>query len=106
MKINLLLKIQKKVELFSCFLNELENAKEDVDNDCRIKLDTKNFENIVCDFFKLFKEIDREALNDLSEKIKNELLLTCKHQFIEDDIEYNIDCEMHICYCIICGVEK
>ena len=108
MKIDLLLKIQKKIDLFSCFLSELENAKDDIDNDCHSirKLDTENFENIVGDFFKLFKNMNKDALEELSEKIKVELEATCKHQFIEDDIECNIDREMRITYCIVCGVEK
>jgi hypothetical protein len=108
MEVDLLLKMQKKVELFSCFLSEYENAKKDVDNDChslRNKFSPR-CEEIVRGFFNLFEVMNKRAVKELSEKIRAELLMTCKHQFIEDDIECNIDCEMHIKYCIICGNEK
>ena len=109
MKIELLLKMQKKLELMSCFLSELENAASEIDNDyhfARIDKNDTTFQNIVTEFFHIKDKICEKKIHYIKEKITSELSKCCNHQFVEDDIEYNIDREMHITYCIICGVDK
>lgn len=106
MKIELLLKIQKILELLSSLLLEIENSKADVQNDCYLmhqKFDTVNFENIIVRFFKM-KPCKKE-IEELKEKVSEELTCSCVHQFIEDDIECNME-DLHINYCILCGVKN
>jgi hypothetical protein len=106
MKIDLLLKIQKILGLLSSLLLEIENSKADVQNDCYLmhqKFDTVNFENIIACFFRL--KPCRKEVEHLQEKVINELTCSCIHQFVEDDIECNME-DLRVDYCILCGVEK
>lgn len=105
MKIELLLKIQKILDLLLSLLLEIENSKADVENDCHLmhqEFDTKTFENIITCFFKLSPS--KREINDLREKVVKELTSSCIHQFMEDDIECNME-DLHVSYCILCGVK-
>uniref|UniRef100_A0A6C0HRX2 Uncharacterized protein n=1 Tax=viral metagenome TaxID=1070528 RepID=A0A6C0HRX2_9ZZZZ len=106
MKIELLLKIQKILDLLLSMITEFENAKADVENDCyliRKKFDTDDFKNIIQSFFTL--QPSKKNVIELQEKVLCELNCSCIHQFVEDDIECNMD-DMHINYCILCGINK
>jgi len=106
MKIELLLKIQKILDLLLSLLLEIENSKADVENDCHLmhqEFDTKTFENIITCFFKL-RPCQKE-IEELHEKILEELSCSCVHQFVEDDIECNIE-DLQVSYCILCGIKK
>jgi len=106
MKIELLLKIQRILELLSSLLLEIDNSKADVQNDCYLmneKFDTPTFENIISCFFKL--KPCKKGIVELQEKIAKELACSCAHQFAEDDIECNME-DLRVNYCILCGIEK
>ena len=106
MKIELLLKIQKILNLLSSLLLEIENSKSDVENDCHLirqEFDTKSFENIIICFFKL--QPYKKDVDELQKKVLAELTNSCIHQFMEDDIECNME-DLHVNYCIICGIKN
>jgi len=106
MKIDLLLKIQKILGLLLSMLIEIENAKSEVENDChdmRQKFDTIQFNDIIASFFKL--RSNKGDIEELQKKIVDELNCSCVHQFVEDDIECNME-DLHINYCILCGINK
>lgn len=88
---NLLLNIQRKTELFASFVNELENAKADIENKYDDKYDEK-IKEIIEDFFHLYKEMNKESIEKLQDKIRNEMILRCKHEFVEE-------------FCEICGLK-
>ena len=106
MKIELLLKIQRILELLLSLVSEIENAKEDVQNDCYLmheEFDTERFKNIITSFFKM--KPSRNVIEDLQEKVLEELTCSCVHKFVEDDIECNME-DLHINYCILCGIKN
>jgi hypothetical protein len=106
MKIELLLKIQKILDLLLSLLLEIENSKADIQNDCYLmqqNFDTEEFENIIIQFFKL--RPCRKDIDELRKSLVQELTSSCVHQFMEDDIECNIE-ELQISYCILCGIKN
>jgi len=106
MKIELLLKIQRILSLFLSLILEIENSKADVQNDCYLmheEFDTERFKNIITSFFKM--KPSRNAIEELQEKVLEELTSSCVHQFAEDDIECNME-DLHINYCILCGIKN
>jgi len=105
MKIDLLLKIQRTLGLLLSLLLEIENSKADIENDCYLihqKFDTEEFKNIITSFFKL--RPSKRGINELREKVVEELTSSCIHQFMEDDIECNME-DLHVSYCILCGIK-
>ena len=106
MKIELLLKIQRILGLILTLLLEIENSKADVENDCHLmcqKFDTERFQNIITSFFKL--QPCKNDIDELQEKVLEELECSCVHQFVEDDIECNME-DLHVNYCILCGIKN
>jgi len=90
----LLLNIQRKTELFASFINELENAKADIDNECNFhKIDKEIIEG----FFRLYKKMDKESIEKLQKKIQSALATLCDHDF-SGDIESAGN------YCLNCGI--
>jgi len=116
MEVEFLLKTQKKLNLFMSLLKEVENAKIDIDNDYHLLPSSiRNgylFQPIISQFFQishfiLYKD-DFSRIRDielLRNKITERLSVTCNHQFVEDDIECNME-NVHISYCIICELKK
>ena len=94
---DLLLNIQRKTEIFASFINELENAKADMDNNCSL-YKISDIKEIIDDFYHLYKKMDKDSIEKLQKKIKKEMASRCNHAF--SDIENNIE------YCEICGLEK
>jgi len=106
MKIDLLLKIQRILGLLLSLVLEIENSKADVQNDCYLmheEFDTEQFKNIITSFFKM--KPSRNEIEELHEKVLEELTCSCIHQFAEDDIECNME-DLHVSYCILCGIKK
>ena len=102
---DVLINMRKKLDVFSCLLNEMENAEAEIGNtyDQRIKSDIDDFYS---SFFELCRtEKYKMKIDFLHKKIMDELSVRCKHQFVEDDIECNME-DMHISYCIICELKK
>ena len=64
---------------------------------------TDNTINIITSFFRL--RPCKEDVEELQKKIVDELNCSCVHQFVEDDIECNME-DLHINYCILCGINK
>lgn len=106
MKIEILLKIQRILSLILSLVLEIENSKADVENDCHLmrqKFDTEQFENIITSFFNL--QPYKKDIDELQEKILDELGCSCFHQFVEDDIECNME-DLRVNYCILCGIKN
>jgi hypothetical protein len=111
-----LLKTQKKLDLFVSLLTEVENAKADIDNDYHsLPLSLRNsytFQPISAGFFQLCHSLlykdnypNLRQIEILRKKINDDLTKRCKHQFVEDDIECNME-NTPISYCILCEIKK
>lgn len=116
MSVEFLVKTQKKLELFLCLLKEVENAKAEIDNDYHeLPSSVRNgylFQPLVAGFFwvchsLLYKDEypNIQQIENLRKKINDELTKSCNHQFVEDDIECNME-DRRISYCIICEIKK
>jgi len=106
MKIELLLKIQRILGLVLSLLLEIENSKADVENDCHLmrqEFDTERFKHIITSFFNLRPR--KRDIDELNERVLEELTCSCVHQFAEDDIECNME-DLHVNYCILCGIKN
>ena len=103
MKSDLLIKIQKKLELIQSFYDEIDNAKMDVWNDYetirRDKTQPQEFSYRFQEILQSFLEISPKIPN-IKKDIQEELLETCNHHIVEDDIECNAG--GHIKYCVKC----
>ena len=97
--------MKKKLSIFSSLLNEVENAKAEVENDYQM-VETPN-QPIYSSFFRICHLISsyEKQIDLLCKKIDDELSKTCNHQFVEDDIECSLG-DIHISYCIICEIKK
>jgi len=111
-----LLKTQKKLDLFVSLLKEVENAKADIDNDYHsLPLSVRNsytFQRIPSDFSRLCHSLlykddysNFKQIEFLRKKINDDLMERCNHQFVEDDIECNME-NTPISYCILCEIKK
>ena len=116
MSIEFLVKTQKKLELFSSLLNEVENAKAEIDNDYHeLPFSVRNgylFEPLAAGFYRVCHSLlyideysNIKQIEHLRKKINTELTRCCNHQFVEDDIECNME-DTRISYCIICEIKK
>jgi hypothetical protein len=115
MEVEFLVKTQKKLDLFVSLLKEVENAKADIDNDYHLLpssvRSTFSFQPIVASFFQICHFILHgeyyhiKAIELLRKKITDRLSTVCNHQFIEDDIECNME-NVHISYCVLCEIKK
>jgi len=100
--------MKKKLSLFSSLLNEVENAKAEIENEQAGKLahrDIFSFFFKICYFITNSQGSHAKQIDLLCKKIDDELSKTCNHQFIEDDIECSMG-DIHISYCIICEIKK
>lgn len=116
MEVEFLVKIQKKLDLIESLLKEVENTKADINNEFHSLPSSVrsvfSFQPIVARFFQichfiLYKD-DYSQIKEielLRKKITERLTTTCNHQFVEDDIECNME-DLHISYCIICEIKK
>jgi len=111
---NVLLKIQKKLDIFVSLLQEVENAKAEIENDYHeeaLRNKSRIFDDIYSSFFRLCYFMTNSDCSHLKQigflrnKIVHELSTRCNHQFVEDDIECNME-NIHISYCIICEIKK
>lgn len=106
-----LINMKKKLSLFSSLLNEVENAKAEIENEYQLgKSKHPDHDNIFYSFFRICYFITNRGFHAkqidlLCKKIDDELYKTCNHQFVEDDIECNMG-DIHISYCIICEIKK
>lgn len=107
-----LLNIKKKLNLFTSLLNEVENAKAEIENDYHNETSGKRrIDDIYSSFFRICHFMTNgecshvKHIEILHKKINDELSSYCNHQFVEDDIEHNME-DIHISYCIICEIKK
>ena len=116
MEVEFLVKTQKKLDLLLCLLREVENAKADIDNEYHLLpssvRSTFSFQPIVAMFFQICHFMTHrddyshiKEIEFLRKKITDRLSTTCNHQFVEDDIECNME-DVHISYCVICEIKK
>jgi hypothetical protein len=116
MSVEFLVKTQKKLDLFVSLLREVENAKTEIDNDYHelpSSIRTEfSFQPMVAGFFQLCHSLlykndypNIKQIEHLRKKITSGLSTRCNHQFVEDDIECNME-DRRISYCIICEIKK
>ena len=105
-----LLKISEKLDMIKSMVKEIENSKKEVENIIITESSSPQKDKIVRVFLKFLDEFQNPELEEvikyLNEKIRDELKEICVHQWVEDDIEYNMDCEKHIIYCLKCNILK
>lgn len=103
-----LINMKKKLSLFSSLLNEVENARAEIENE---QVGKSTYFDIYSSFFKICYFITNtqgfhaKQIDILCKKIDDELSKTCNHQFIDDDIECSLG-DIHVSYCIICEIKK
>jgi NAD-dependent SIR2 family protein deacetylase len=89
--------IQNKINEYLCDLSNNVIYNKNKDDVKIIKTITQNIDSI-------FSHEDRinPILNDINSYIRT----NCKHEWVYDDIDINLDKTIHIYYCNYCGITK
>ena len=106
----ILVKINEKMDLISSLLKEIENGRAEIKNMVQPPEFSPYKEECLQLYFDLTSfllipdNIERQKF--LKDKIDIELRQQCHHQWIEDDIEYGLEMNKHVVYCIKCNISN
>lgn len=108
--------LQNMHNTISDFVNQLKNTKNQINNiekeihNLNNNYFTLDNDNIYVQFSEIFDFYDINNLEKnlqifgtiINDKINN----TCEHEWIDDDVEVDVEMSQKIWYCNICGISK
>jgi hypothetical protein len=112
--VHILTKMRRIIEDEKAFLQNVKNEKDNLFEEIKLLKNSHAekwlFENILCQFFVDFVKInDNYTINNrlsklsaLENKLDRKIKAECKHEYIEDDVDIDLDRSVRITYCKKC----